>query len=181
MMLNYINKCICVGPEHDSQFKRNLSQNMTGIIKYKYIPFYINTSSFATSFCSFGAMTCFAFAEHVKKVYNLEPIHMFLSGASAPYVSVICSVCCHICQLKIELKMRKQPEPFCTWKETLSMITPHIMWNSQYLQNAKIKVLKKKSYTTYKWYFHFMCFILFCCKGGISLLLLFILTLYLYV
>ncbi|XP_016419171.1 S-acyl fatty acid synthase thioesterase, medium chain-like [Sinocyclocheilus rhinocerous] len=36
---------------------------------------------------SFGAMTCFAFAEHVKKVYNLEPIHMFLSGASAPYLT----------------------------------------------------------------------------------------------
>lgn len=43
-------------------------------------------------FCSFGAMTCFAFAEHLKKVYNLEPIHTFLSGASAPYVSVICQL-----------------------------------------------------------------------------------------
>lgn len=38
---------------------------------------------------SFGAMICFAFAEHVKKVFNLEPIHIFLSGASAPYVSVM--------------------------------------------------------------------------------------------
>ncbi len=46
-------------------------------------------------------MTCFAFAEHVKKAYNLEPIHVFLSGASAPYVSVICSVCCHICPLYV--------------------------------------------------------------------------------
>lgn len=39
---------------------------------------------------SFGAMISFAFAEYVKKVYNLEPVHVFLSGASAPYVSVTC-------------------------------------------------------------------------------------------
>lgn len=36
---------------------------------------------------SFGAMTSFAVAAALKKVHKLEPIHIFLSGASAPYVS----------------------------------------------------------------------------------------------
>lgn len=36
---------------------------------------------------SFGAMSCFAFAESLKRTYGIEPIHVFLSGASAPYVS----------------------------------------------------------------------------------------------
>ncbi|KAJ8273403.1 hypothetical protein GJAV_G00101240 [Gymnothorax javanicus] len=34
---------------------------------------------------SFGAMTSYATAEYLKRVYNLEPVHLFLSGASAPY------------------------------------------------------------------------------------------------
>lgn len=36
---------------------------------------------------SFGAMSCFAFAESLKRIHGIEPIHVFLSGASAPYVS----------------------------------------------------------------------------------------------
>lgn len=39
--------------------------------------------------CSFGAFTSFAVADALKKLHNLEPVHIFLSGASAPYVSVI--------------------------------------------------------------------------------------------
>lgn len=35
---------------------------------------------------SFGALMSFAVADALKKSYNLEPAHMFLSGASAPYV-----------------------------------------------------------------------------------------------
>ncbi|XP_008304362.1 S-acyl fatty acid synthase thioesterase, medium chain-like, partial [Stegastes partitus] len=35
---------------------------------------------------SFGAFTSFAVAEALKKHHNVEPAHMFLSGASAPYV-----------------------------------------------------------------------------------------------
>ncbi|XP_046874523.1 S-acyl fatty acid synthase thioesterase, medium chain isoform X1 [Hypomesus transpacificus] len=34
---------------------------------------------------SFGATTTFAVAETLKRVHNLEPVHIFLSGASAPY------------------------------------------------------------------------------------------------
>lgn len=36
---------------------------------------------------SFGAFTSFAVADALKKLHNLEPVHIFLSGASAPYVS----------------------------------------------------------------------------------------------
>lgn len=42
---------------------------------------------------SFGAMTSYAFAQYMKEVYSLEPVHVFLSGASAPYVSnVTCAL-----------------------------------------------------------------------------------------
>lgn len=36
---------------------------------------------------SFGAFTSFAVADALKRLHNLEPVHIFLSGASAPYVS----------------------------------------------------------------------------------------------
>ncbi|TWW65826.1 S-acyl fatty acid synthase thioesterase, medium chain [Takifugu flavidus] len=36
---------------------------------------------------SFGAFTSLAVAEALKRLHNLEPVHLFLSGASAPYVS----------------------------------------------------------------------------------------------
>lgn len=42
----------------------------------------------ASSVClSFGAFTSLAVAEALKRLHNLEPVHIFLSGASAPYVS----------------------------------------------------------------------------------------------
>ncbi|GLD59128.1 S-acyl fatty acid synthase thioesterase, medium chain isoform X2 [Lates japonicus] len=34
---------------------------------------------------SFGAFTSFAVADALKKLHNLEPVYIFLSGASAPY------------------------------------------------------------------------------------------------
>ncbi|XP_068616320.1 S-acyl fatty acid synthase thioesterase, medium chain [Brachionichthys hirsutus] len=34
---------------------------------------------------SFGAFTSFAVADALKRLHNLEPVHIFLSGASAPY------------------------------------------------------------------------------------------------
>lgn len=36
---------------------------------------------------SFGAFTTLAVADALKRLHNLEAVHIFLSGASAPYVS----------------------------------------------------------------------------------------------
>lgn len=36
-----------------------------------------------------GAIVCFELACYLKKHHNLEPVHMFLSGATAPYVSFV--------------------------------------------------------------------------------------------
>lgn len=64
-------------------------------------------------------MTCFAFAEHVKKVYNLEPIHMFLSGASAPYVSVICSALSYLSTVKGAENYEKTDRNICQMKTNM--------------------------------------------------------------
>ncbi|TRY96387.1 hypothetical protein DNTS_029321 [Danionella cerebrum] len=67
---------------------------------------------------SFGAMTCFAFAEHVKKVYNLEPIHVFLSGASAPYSEA---------RLQAPKRSHLSDEEFISWLTSIGGTPPEIL------------------------------------------------------
>nr|XP_023648796.1 S-acyl fatty acid synthase thioesterase, medium chain [Paramormyrops kingsleyae]XP_023648797.1 S-acyl fatty acid synthase thioesterase, medium chain [Paramormyrops kingsleyae]XP_023648798.1 S-acyl fatty acid synthase thioesterase, medium chain [Paramormyrops kingsleyae]XP_023648799.1 S-acyl fatty acid synthase thioesterase, medium chain [Paramormyrops kingsleyae]XP_023648800.1 S-acyl fatty acid synthase thioesterase, medium chain [Paramormyrops kingsleyae]XP_023648801.1 S-acyl fatty acid sy len=55
---------------------------------------------------SFGAMTCCAVAEHLKRVHNIEPVHMFLSGVSAPYSET---------RLQAPKKSRLSDEDFLHW------------------------------------------------------------------
>ena len=45
---------------------------------------YINFNMF---YFSLGARLCFATACHMKKTYNIEPLHLFVSGTFPPHVS----------------------------------------------------------------------------------------------
>ncbi|XP_051992477.1 S-acyl fatty acid synthase thioesterase, medium chain isoform X2 [Xyrauchen texanus] len=74
---------------------------------------------------SFGAMTCFAFAEHVKRVYNLEPIHMFLSGASAPYSEV---------RLQAPKRSHLSDQEFLTWVISIGGTPPEILANVELMK-----------------------------------------------
>ncbi|XP_046700377.1 S-acyl fatty acid synthase thioesterase, medium chain isoform X3 [Silurus meridionalis] len=74
---------------------------------------------------SFGAMTSYAFAEYVKKVCNLEPVHMFLSGASAPYSET---------RLQAPRRSHLSDEEFLQWMMSLGGTPPEILANPEALK-----------------------------------------------
>uniref|UniRef100_A0A3Q3X8S8 S-acyl fatty acid synthase thioesterase, medium chain n=1 Tax=Mola mola TaxID=94237 RepID=A0A3Q3X8S8_MOLML len=74
-------------PGRESRSKEPFSQNMQQIVDEVVgvlLPV-LKEKPFALFGHSFGAFTSFAVAEALKKHHNLEPVHIFLSGASAPY------------------------------------------------------------------------------------------------
>ncbi|KAB5517895.1 hypothetical protein PHYPO_G00172710 [Pangasianodon hypophthalmus] len=74
---------------------------------------------------SFGAMTSYAFTEYVKKVYNLEPVHVFLSGASAPYSET---------RLQAPRRSHLSDEEFLQWMISLGGTPPEILANPEALK-----------------------------------------------
>uniref|UniRef100_A0A673FS26 oleoyl-[acyl-carrier-protein] hydrolase n=1 Tax=Sinocyclocheilus rhinocerous TaxID=307959 RepID=A0A673FS26_9TELE len=108
--------------------KEPFFQNMQEIVyevigailpQLKEKPFALFGHSFVTLF---GAMTCFAFAEHVNKVYNLEPIHMFLSGASAPYSEA---------RLQAPRRSHLSDQEFLVWVTSIGGTPPEILANAE--------------------------------------------------
>ncbi|XP_076864123.1 S-acyl fatty acid synthase thioesterase, medium chain [Brachyhypopomus gauderio] len=74
---------------------------------------------------SFGAMTAYAFAEYVKKVHSLEPVHVFLSGASAPFSEM---------RLQAPRRSQLSDEEFLQWMTTIGGTPPEILANSEVLK-----------------------------------------------
>uniref|UniRef100_A0A8B9R6M1 S-acyl fatty acid synthase thioesterase, medium chain n=1 Tax=Astyanax mexicanus TaxID=7994 RepID=A0A8B9R6M1_ASTMX len=74
---------------------------------------------------SFGAMTSYAFAEYVKKVHNLEPVHVFLSGASAPYSET---------RLQAPRRSQLSDEEFLQWMTSIGGTPPEILANPEVLK-----------------------------------------------
>ncbi|KAM7373493.1 hypothetical protein PAMP_008340 [Pampus punctatissimus] len=74
-------------PGRESRAKEPFFQNMQQIVDEVIgvlLPL-LKEKPFALFGHSFGAFTSFAVADALKKLHNLEPVHIFLSGASAPY------------------------------------------------------------------------------------------------
>ncbi|XP_027890903.1 S-acyl fatty acid synthase thioesterase, medium chain [Xiphophorus couchianus] len=69
---------------------------------------------------SFGALTSFAVAEDLKKVHNLEPVHMFLSGASAPHSET---------RLKAPKRSELSDGEFLRWLASVGGTPPELLAN----------------------------------------------------
>ncbi|RVE66679.1 hypothetical protein OJAV_G00109670 [Oryzias javanicus] len=74
-------------PGRESRFREPFFQIMDHIVDEivaTLLPI-LDEKPFALFGHSFGALTSFAVAERLKKQHNVEPVHMFLSGAFAPF------------------------------------------------------------------------------------------------
>ncbi|XP_017259946.1 S-acyl fatty acid synthase thioesterase, medium chain [Kryptolebias marmoratus] len=74
---------------------------------------------------SFGALTCFAVANALKKLHHLEPVHVFLSGASAPYS-----------ELRRNAQKRSQlsDDDFLRWLTSIGGTPPELLQNPEVLK-----------------------------------------------
>ncbi|XP_053719340.1 S-acyl fatty acid synthase thioesterase, medium chain [Synchiropus splendidus] len=74
-------------PGRESRAKETFFENMQQIVDEVVtvlLPL-LREKPFALFGHSFGAFTSLAVADALKRSHNLEPVHLFLSGASAPY------------------------------------------------------------------------------------------------
>lgn len=74
---------------------------------------------------SFGALTSFAVADTLKKVHNIEPVHVFLSGASAPYSEA--------CQ-KYTKRSEMSDEDFLRWMTSIGGTPPELLSNPEVMK-----------------------------------------------
>lgn len=74
---------------------------------------------------SFGAFTSFAVAEALKRVHNLEPVHIFLSGASAPYSET---------RIKAPKRSNLSDEDFLKWMISIGGTPPELLANPEVLK-----------------------------------------------
>lgn len=74
---------------------------------------------------SFGALTSLAVADALKKLHNLEPVHMFLSGASAPYSET---------RLNYPKRSKLSDEDFLRWMSSIGGTPPELLSNPEALK-----------------------------------------------
>lgn len=74
---------------------------------------------------SFGAFSSFAVAEALKTRHNLEPVHIFLSGASAPYSET---------RLNTPKRSDLSDEDFLKWMSLIGGTPPELLANPEVLR-----------------------------------------------
>ncbi|KAM6959147.1 S-acyl fatty acid synthase thioesterase, medium chain [Aplochiton taeniatus] len=74
---------------------------------------------------SMGAITSFAVATALKKIHKLEPIHIFLSGASAPYSET---------RISAPKRSNQSDEDFLTWMTSIGGTPPELLANPEVLK-----------------------------------------------
>lgn len=74
---------------------------------------------------SFGAFSSFAVADALKKLHNLEPVHIFLSGASAPYSET---------RIKTPKRSDLSDEDFLKWLVSIGGTPPELLANPDVLK-----------------------------------------------
>ncbi|CAN9503548.1 unnamed protein product [Ophioblennius macclurei] len=74
---------------------------------------------------SFGACACFAVADALKKRHNMEPLHVFLSGASAPYSEV---------RIQATKRSDLSDDDFLKWLISIGGTPPELLSNPEVLR-----------------------------------------------
>lgn len=74
---------------------------------------------------SFGAFTSFAVADALKRQHNLEPVHLFLSGASAPYSET---------RINAPKRSELPDEDFLKWMSSIGGTPPELLANQEILK-----------------------------------------------
>ncbi|XP_076157022.1 S-acyl fatty acid synthase thioesterase, medium chain [Alosa pseudoharengus] len=109
-------------PGRESRVKEPFHQSMQQVVEEVVtvlLPV-LREKPFALFGHSFGAMSCFAFAESLKRVHGIEPIHVFLSGASAPYSET---------RLSAPSRSSLSDEEFLHWMRTIGGTPPELLAN----------------------------------------------------
>uniref|UniRef100_A0A3P9IZD5 S-acyl fatty acid synthase thioesterase, medium chain n=1 Tax=Oryzias latipes TaxID=8090 RepID=A0A3P9IZD5_ORYLA len=114
-------------PGRETRFREPFFQNMEQIVEEvvaALLPM-LDEKPFALFGHSFGALTSFAVAEHLKKQHNVEPVHMFLSGAPAPFSEI---------RLKSQRRSELSDEDFLRWLSSMGGTPPELLANPEVLQ-----------------------------------------------
>ncbi|XP_053189927.1 S-acyl fatty acid synthase thioesterase, medium chain isoform X1 [Scomber japonicus] len=114
-------------PGRESRAKEPFFQNMQQIVDEVVgvlLPL-LKEKPFALFGHSFGAFTSFAVADALKKVHNLEPVHVFLSGASAPYSEM---------RLKAPKRGALTDDDFLKWMTSIGGTPPELLANPEVLK-----------------------------------------------
>lgn len=114
-------------PGRESRVKEPFHQSMQQVVEEVVtvlLPV-LKEKPFALFGHSFGAMSCFAFAESLKRTYGIEPIHVFLSGASAPYSET---------RINAPSRSGLSDEEFLHWMSTIGGTPPELLANPEVMK-----------------------------------------------
>uniref|UniRef100_A0A3B4AGA1 S-acyl fatty acid synthase thioesterase, medium chain n=1 Tax=Periophthalmus magnuspinnatus TaxID=409849 RepID=A0A3B4AGA1_9GOBI len=114
-------------PGRESRAKEAFFQNMQQVVD-EIITALLPTMKekpFALFGHSFGALTSFALVDALKKLHNIEPVHIFLSGASAPYSEM---------RLKYPKRSELSDEDFLQWMTSIGGTPPELLSNPEVMK-----------------------------------------------
>ncbi|XP_077447483.1 S-acyl fatty acid synthase thioesterase, medium chain isoform X2 [Stigmatopora argus] len=114
-------------PGRESRTKEPFFESMQQIVDevlYVLLPL-LREKPFALFGHSFGAYTSYAVAEALKKLHNIEPLHIFLSGASAPYSKT---------RLQAPKRSDLKDDDFLKWLISIGGTPPELLANAEVLK-----------------------------------------------
>ncbi|MBN3305651.1 SAST synthase, partial [Amia calva] len=114
-------------PGREGRAKEPLAEDMQQIVEDvvgALLP-ELREKPFALFGHSFGAMSSFATAEYLKRVHGLEPVHLFVSGASAPHSES---------RLVPHMRSQLSDAEFLAWLTAIGGTPPEILANQDILK-----------------------------------------------
>ncbi|KAM8840283.1 S-acyl fatty acid synthase thioesterase, medium chain isoform 1-T1 [Spinachia spinachia] len=114
-------------PGRESRVKEPFFENMQQIVDevVGVLLAVLKEKPFALFGHSFGAFTTFAVADALKRLHNLEPAHIFLSGASAPYSET---------RIKTPKRSELTEDEFLKWLVSIGGTPPELLANPEVLK-----------------------------------------------